>query len=68
MKTVDARGLSCPEPVVLTRKAISSGDTAYQIIVDSPTACENVARYAKDQGYRVEIEEKNGEFTLSATK
>jgi TusA-related sulfurtransferase len=68
MKTVDARGLSCPEPVILTRGAMSGGETAYQILVDNQTARENVARYAGSQGYRVELAEKDGEYTLTVTK
>ena len=35
MKTIDARGLSCPEPVVLLRTAMASGEDSYQIIVDN---------------------------------
>ncbi|SBV97231.1 conserved hypothetical protein [uncultured Eubacteriales bacterium] len=68
MKTVDARGLSCPEPVILIRNAMSGAEGAYQIIVDNQTARENVTRYAVSQGYRVEVAEKDGEYTLSATK
>ena len=68
MKTVDARGLSCPEPVILTRDAMGGGEKAYQVIVDNQTACENVSRYIRSQGYRVTIAEQDGEYTLSATK
>ena len=68
MKKLDARGLSCPEPVMMLRKAMASGEPAYQIVVDNPTARENVTRYAVHQGYQVAVEEGNGEFTLSITK
>lgn len=68
MKIVDARGLSCPEPVILARNAMSDGAATYQIIVDNTTACENVTRYAKSQGYRVGSVEKDGEYTLSVEK
>lgn len=68
MKTVDARGLSCPEPVILTRNAMSGKENAYQVVVDNVTACENVTRYAKSQGYQVAVAEKDGEFTLSISK
>ncbi|MEQ2442355.1 sulfurtransferase TusA family protein [Pseudoflavonifractor sp. CLA-AP-H29] len=68
MKLLDARGLSCPEPVMMIRKAIASGEKAYQMVVDNPTARENVTRYAVQQGYQVSVEEKDGEFTLSITK
>ena len=51
MKTIDARGLSCPEPVILTRQAMMSGEAAYEVIVDNNTSKENVTRYAQHQGY-----------------
>jgi tRNA 2-thiouridine synthesizing protein A len=41
---IDARGLSCPQPVVLTQKAIKSGLTDFQVIVDSEVSKENVIR------------------------
>ena len=68
MKLLDARGLSCPEPVMMIRKAMATGENAYQIVVDNPTARENVTRYAVHRGYNVSAEEKDGEFTLSITK
>ena len=68
MKLLDARGLSCPEPAMMIRKAMATGENTYQIVVDNPTARENVTRYAVHQGYNVSVEEKDGEFTLSITK
>ena len=29
MKTIDARGKNCPIPVIMTKKAISEGETAF---------------------------------------
>ena len=68
MKTIDARGLSCPEPVILIRDAMNSDEAEYQMIVDNPASRENVTRYAEHQGYQVEVEEKDGEFTLNIRK
>jgi len=68
-KTVDARGKSCPEPVVLTRKALESfKDQEIEVIIDSPVAKENITRMAKNQGYKIDVEEKDGEFCLKITK
>ena len=53
MKIIDARGLSCPEPVVLLRSAMESKENAYQIIVDNHASRENTTRYAQHQGYGV---------------
>ena len=49
MKTVDARGLSCPEPVIRTKNALASGEKAYTVMVDNVTARENVSRFAMHQ-------------------
>ena len=68
MNTIDARGLSCPEPVILTRKALQSNAASYAVIVDNNTSKENVTRYAEHQGYKVSVAEQNGEYTLTLTK
>lgn len=68
MQIIDARGLSCPEPVILTRQALATGEARYQIIVDNNTSKENVTRYAHHQGYQVQISEQDGEFTLELSK
>ena len=68
MEKIDARGLSCPEPVILIRKAMQSGGTAYEMVVDNPASRENVTRYAQHAGYTVSVAEKGGDYTLTMTK
>lgn len=68
MNKVDARGLSCPEPVILIRKAMMSKEDAYEMIVDNVASKENVTRFAQHQGYQVAVTEDNGEYTLEITK
>ena len=68
MKELDARGLSCPEPVVMIRKAMASLESDYEMAVDNVTAKENVTRYARHQGYQVSVREQDGEYHLSITK
>ena len=68
MKKLDARGLACPEPVIMIKKAMESKEAAYEIIVDNVTSRENVTRFAEHQGYTVSVKEDNGEYTLSITK
>ncbi len=64
VKTIDARGLSCPVPVVLTKKAVEQNPSVLQVIVDNVAAKENVSRYATAMGYNIKIEEKDNEETL----
>ena len=68
MERVDARGLSCPEPVILTRKAIQKGGNELEVLVDNVTSKENVTRCAEHAGYAVSVAEKDGEYTLSLKK
>ena len=65
---LDARGLSCPEPVVMIRKAMASKAQEYTMVVDNPTAKENVTRYAEHQGYSVSVTESGEEYTLTIKK
>lgn len=52
--TLDARGLSCPQPVLMTVNAIKSGGTdIITIMVDNETAKENVCRAAAGKGWTV---------------
>ena len=52
MKRVDARGLSCPEPVIQTKNAMASREAQYEVLVDNVVAKENVSRFAIHQGYQ----------------
>ena len=64
MTKLDARGLSCPEPVIMISQAMKSGEAAYEILVDNRVSRENVTRYVEHQGYRVSVTENDGEYTL----
>jgi selenium metabolism protein YedF len=56
-KIIDARGLACPQPVILARKGLidSSRITA---IVDNETAQQNVTRMAVKAGCSVQAEKR----------
>jgi selenium metabolism protein YedF len=66
-RLVDARGLTCPQPVVLTSKAIAHGDEV-TTVVDNAAAVENVTRLARSKGYAVEVEKRADGFYLTLRK
>ena len=68
MKTIDAKGLNCPLPVVLAKKEMDAGQTAFLIVVDNQIACENLQRFADSQGYQLLITPKNGYWDVVFTK
>ena len=67
-QTVDARGLSCPQPVILARRAISAAQFPIEILVETVTSRENVRRIAEKQGCTVTVEGVGDEFKLTVTK
>jgi selenium metabolism protein YedF len=69
METVDARNLPCPEPVVMTKKALEkSADGIITVILNSSESNQNVQRFAKSQGCIMKVSEKDGVFTLEIQK
>jgi TusA-related sulfurtransferase len=64
MKEVDARGLSCPQPVILATKAIKESEFPFAVLVDTVTSRENVTRIAKKKGCSVESTAQDGDFRL----
>jgi tRNA 2-thiouridine synthesizing protein A len=51
---VDARGLSCPQPVILVHekmKELKKG--IFEVMVDTDTSRENISRLAKNEGWEV---------------
>ncbi|MGP3778698.1 sulfurtransferase-like selenium metabolism protein YedF [Halanaerobium saccharolyticum] len=61
MKEIDARGLACPKPVVLTKKAMAENDEILTI-VDNKTASENVAKLARKMKAEVTIVEEAEDY------
>ncbi len=52
---IDARGYSCPMPVVMVQNEVKKNAPAsLEVLVDSMTCVENVTRFAEKQGYKVE--------------
>lgn len=67
--TVDARGLSCPQPVILTRKALQqSAGGAITVLVDTMTQVHNCTRAAQKLGWEATYEEKGDTFELTLRK
>lgn len=63
-ETIDARGLACPAPVVKTRGALNAGAVEIEVLVDNPTARDNVSRFASSQGCSVEVHEEGDCFRI----
>ena len=66
---VDARGYSCPMPVVMVQKAVqASSPASLEVLVDDRCAVENVKRFAEGQGYTVSVADDAGDYRLLLKK
>jgi len=69
-ENIDARGLSCPQPVLMlinALKKINKGEI--QILVDTDASKENVSRAAESKGWKVkDIQKDNLEYKIILTK
>ena len=66
---VDARGLSCPVPVIKVKQALDNlTEGELVVLLDEDVAMENVTRLANSLGYMVEVLSDAGEFTLNIRK
>lgn len=62
--SLDCRGLACPQPVILTKKAMDQLPAELIVLVDNVAAKENVAKFASTAGYGVSIEQVEGNYRL----
>lgn len=68
MKNIDARGLSCPEPVVLTKNEVDKNEKEIEVLTDTEVSKENVVRFLENSGYKVTVKEENEEAVITAKK
>ena len=68
-KNIDLRGLACPQPVVLARKAIlEAGIECIRAVVDESVSAENIQRLARSQGWEAQAEPRGSEIHLTLTR
>lgn len=65
MKIVDARGLSCPEPLMLTDAAVKKADGPVKVLVSEAHQKMNVERYAKGKGKKATAAEVEDYYEIT---
>ena len=66
--TIDARGLSCPQPVILTQAAIKNGNKSFTVIVNNDVSKENVLRCIAKNGLRNNLKEEQGDYLIEVSE
>jgi TusA-related sulfurtransferase len=68
MKEVDVRGLSCPMPLMHTKKGLADAPAEILVHADSGTAKANVSALLADEGYTVTVEENGDEYRIRGVR
>lgn len=65
---IDTCGTSCPQPVLMTKKALETNPGSVEVIVDNNTSKTNVKKFLTSKGYSVEIETHDDFSTIKGLK
>ena len=65
LNKIDARGLSCPAPVLETKALVESRrPRQVEVLVDTELARQNVDRFLESQGYRTHVDQAGELYTV----
>ena len=70
MKTLDTKGLKCPQPLIMMKEALLNLKMGEEISVetDNDTSLKNLVSYLKDQGVEPKVSSAGNVHTLVALK
>jgi len=66
-KILDLKGLSCPIPLIQTKKALEDA-AEVRVTVDEAVAKENILKFANSRNYQAEWSAAGGEYTITIRK
>lgn len=68
MKEIDARGLSCPAPVLQTKASLQEDSSnAVRVVVDNAASQQNVQRFLESQGFQTALEQVGPDYVVSGS-
>ena len=67
MGKIDARGRSCPQPVMMTKAHVEKGEDEIEVFLDNAISASNVQRYLEKNGYFVRIFDEDGSIIIRAS-
>ncbi len=62
---INAKGLECPKPVLLAKKALDEGNAEVEILVDNAIAVQNLTRLAQSGGRDIKSTPVEGGFAVT---
>lgn len=68
MKKIDARGLACPEPVLMVMNELKNGEFPICVLVSEPHQRDNVMKLAANRGLKTSSQAAGTEFEIYIEK
>ncbi|MDA8388780.1 MAG: sulfurtransferase-like selenium metabolism protein YedF [Nitrospiraceae bacterium] len=66
---IDARGLSCPKPVLLAQEALAKiGEGIVEVLVDNYGSADNLVMFAQGGGCHAELSREGADFRVKIVK
>lgn len=66
---IDLRGLTCPEPVIRTKKLFDNPNVALvQALVDDDVCVNNLQRLARSLKANIKVEDRSGHFAVTLSR
>jgi TusA-related sulfurtransferase len=67
MEYIDLRGMSCPVPVIETKKLLESKDVKeIEVLLDNPASSENVKRFLESKGFATVTTQEGDIYRIKA--
>lgn len=67
MKIIDARGRGCPEPVLMTKKALKDQES-FIVLVNEHVAKENISRLLNKSNKKFQVKTEDNDFEIKVKK
>ena len=65
---IDCQGMPCPQPVLRAKQALDEGVLCIEVLVDNEASKNNVARFGRSQGHRVQtVDRGDALFAVTIT-
>jgi len=69
MEYLDLRNMTCPMPVIETKKLLESRDiTEIQVTIDNPASCENVKRFLDSRGFVTVTAQEGNDYRVKGVQ
>lgn len=68
MKELDARGLACPEPVLMVMNELKKEEFPFRVLVSEPHQKDNVVKLVTNRGLKARAQASGSEFEIYIEK